>query len=84
MNLSWKKTALAGTALLVIPLFHFLTHSDKEPVSEGVEDAFVQETEQLIAELEQLGKDIPQSPHHPLSVTRTGLLQRIPRLRDLL
>ena len=62
MNLSWKKTALAGTALLVIPLFHFLTHSDKEPASEGVEDPFVQETEQLIAELEQLGKDIPQSP----------------------
>ena len=80
MNLSWKKTALAGTALLVIPLVHFLTRSGKEPESKGAEVAFVQETEQLIAELSQLGKDIPQSPRSSPVRDPNGLPPKDPQV----
>ena len=54
MNLSWKKSALAGLVLLGTLLVYYFTRSDKQPLTVQPENRFIQETEQLLAELSQI------------------------------
>ena len=61
MNLSWKKSALAGLVILGILLLYYFIRSDKQSLTVQPENRFVQETEQLLAELSQGNKVTPQS-----------------------
>ena len=61
MNLSWKKSALAGLVLLGTLLLYYFIRSDKHPLTVQPENRFIQETEQLLAELSQGNKVTPQS-----------------------
>ena len=61
MNLSWKKSALAGLVLLGTLLLYYFIRSDKQPLTVQPENRFIQETEQLLAELSQGNKVTPQS-----------------------
>jgi hypothetical protein len=61
VNLSWKKSALAGLVLLGTLLLYYFIRSDKQPLTVQPENRFIQETEQLLAELSQGNKVTPQS-----------------------
>ena len=61
MNLSWKKSASAGLVLLGTLLLYYFIRSDKQPLTVQPENRFIQETEQLLAELSQGNKVTPQS-----------------------
>ena len=51
VKISWKKLALGGVVILGIPLIYFFSSSDDEktPIEPPIE--FVEQTEQLLADL---------------------------------
>ena len=62
MKISWIKLALGGVVILGIPLIYFFSSSDDEktPIEPQIE--FVEQTEQLLADLSKQSKTVSEDP----------------------
>jgi hypothetical protein len=62
VKISWIKSALGGVVILGIPLIYFFSSSDDEktPIEPQIE--FVEQTEQLLADLSKQSKTVSEDP----------------------
>ena len=72
VKISWIKLALGGAMVFGIPLIYFFSSSDEEKTFTDSQNEFVEQTEQLIADLSKKTKVSSKSPKLSTEDNRTG------------
>ena len=83
VKISWIKFALGGAMVLGIPLIYFFSSSNDEKTFTASQSEFVEQTEQLIADLSAKTKVSSKSPKLPTENNRTGHSSIVPKAEAL-
>jgi hypothetical protein len=83
VKISWIKLALGGVVILGIPLIYFFSSSNDGKTFTDSQNEFVEQTEQLIADLSKETKVSSKSPKLPTEDNRTDPSSTAPQVEAL-
>ncbi len=78
VKISWIKLALGGAMVFGIPLIYFFSSSDEEKTLTDSQNEFVEQTEQLIADLSEETKVSSNFPSYQLKIIEPD--RQLPKL----